>query len=147
MPGEAQNETVEAALLMLLAGEAGAAVSSPFIHTSKQDKPPQGKALVKLQKPSLEGRMDLVVDSQGQSSGSRPCLGPALGAEIKPPGMPKHRDTDHRLSSHRLQWLVNERIGFIAREPRRKQTILAVSPPTLSPTSGILHFLLKFYTG
>lgn len=57
MPGEAQNEAVKAALLMLLAGEAGAAVSNLFIHSRKQDNPPQGKALVLLQKPSLEGRM------------------------------------------------------------------------------------------
>lgn len=84
--GEAQNKAVKAALLMLLAGEAGAAVSNPFIHTRKQGKPPQRKALVLLQKPSLEGRMGFGGDSQGQSSasawGSR--LEPALGAEIQP---------------------------------------------------------------
>lgn len=104
MPGVAQNETVKGALLMLLTGEAGAAVSKPFIHTREQDKPPQGKALVHLQKPSLEGRMGfwwLTVKDKAQphhSGAHSPVWNQLWVQRSNPPRMPKHRETDHRLS-------------------------------------------------
>lgn len=54
MPAEAQNETVKAALLMLLAGEAGAAVS---LSTPRTRQTTTREGFGTSAQASLEGRM------------------------------------------------------------------------------------------
>lgn len=68
----------------------------------------------------------MVVDSQGQSSASPWWLHNPVWSQLwvqgsNPPRMPKHRDTDHRLSYPRVQWeLYAENRVMLAGESRRK---------------------------
>lgn len=84
--------------------------------------------------------MVVIVKDKAQPQHGGPVWSQLWVQRSNPPRMPKHRESDHRLSQHRVQCGCMQRMGFmLASESRRKQII--------THFLRLLNFLLKHCTG